>query len=137
MLSVTRQSQAEPDTTEAAQKHHASIGDGDDCPARMVLDHLTSRWGVVVLTALSDGPLRFYEIRRTNSRISEKMLSQNLRLLQRDGLIERVVESTRPPSVRYRLTELGHDLSSSLELLVERISLRADEVVAAQRDFDH
>ena len=71
-----------------------------DCPAREVLDHVTSRWGVWVLIRLADGPLRFSELRDRIEGVSEKMLSQTLRNLAQDGLVWRKVEPTTPPKAR-------------------------------------
>ncbi|WUI01156.1 helix-turn-helix transcriptional regulator [Spirillospora sp. NBC_00431] len=107
-----------------------------DCPARQVLDHITSRWGVLVLVALKDGPLRFHQLRDRIGGISEKMLSQTLRVLRRDGLLDRSVEPTTPPSVTYTLTPLGHEGVRHLCGLIEWIARRADDVLAAQAHHD-
>lgn len=107
-----------------------------DCPAREVLDHITSRWGVLILTALGRGPLRFSELHATIGGISEKMLSQTLRTLVRDGLVSRAVEPTRPPRVSYELTDLGRSLAGSLLQFLDWIRLHTIEVVAAQRRHD-
>ncbi|MFI0367792.1 winged helix-turn-helix transcriptional regulator [Actinomadura sp. 1N219] len=107
-----------------------------DCPAREVLDHITSRWGVLVLVALKDGPLRFHQLRDGVGGISEKMLSQTLRVLRRDGLLDRSVEPTTPPSVSYTLTPLGREGVLPLCGLIEWIARRADDVLAAQAHHD-
>ena len=107
-----------------------------DCPARMVLDHVGSRWGVLVLTALRDGPLRFSELGAKIDGISEKMLSQNLTTMRRDGLVERQVEPTVPPKVSYELTPFGTGLAEHMHLLVRWIGANAETVVAAQNEFD-
>lgn len=107
-----------------------------DCPAREVLDHITSRWGVLILTALSEGPLRFSELHGRIGGISEKMLSQTLRTLVRDGLVERRVEPTTPPRVSYELTELGEGLTESLRQFLDWIRRHTAEVVAAQHRHD-
>lgn len=78
-----------------------------DCPARTVLNHVSSRWGVLILASLQEGPMRFYVLRDRIGGISEKMLSQNLRVFVRDGLIAREVEATVPPQVTYSLTPWG------------------------------
>lgn len=85
----------------------------EDCPSRVVLNHVASRWGVLILTSLHGGPMRFHELRDGIGGISEKMLAQNLRLLARDGLVERSVEASTPPRVSYALTPLGRELSSA------------------------
>jgi DNA-binding HxlR family transcriptional regulator len=114
--------------------------DGDafhnHCPGRMVLDHVRGRWGMLILLALQPGPLRFFELRDTVGGISEKMLSQNLRVLLRDGLIERTVEPVTPPRVSYALAPLGEELAVPLRALLDWIALRTKDVVAAQRRHD-
>ncbi|WP_235569864.1 winged helix-turn-helix transcriptional regulator [Nocardia sp. Root136] len=70
-----------------------------DCPARTILDKVTSRWGVLILAALRDGPMRYHVLRDRIGGISEKMLSQNLRTFTEYGLTERTVEPTVPPRV--------------------------------------
>ncbi|MFX0574181.1 winged helix-turn-helix transcriptional regulator [Nocardia nepalensis] len=107
-----------------------------ECPAREVLDHITSRWGMLILTALGGGPQRFSELHARIGGISEKMLSQTLRTLVRDGLISRTVEPTTPPRVSYELTELGHGLTESLHRFLEWIRQHTVEVVTAQRHHD-
>ncbi|GAA1189426.1 DNA-binding HxlR family transcriptional regulator [Kitasatospora gansuensis] len=95
-----------------------------DCPAREVVDHVTSRWGVWVLIALRNSDLRFFELRESVRGISEKMLAQTLRALVEDGLVWRKVEPTTPPQVTYGLTEFGRDLGVPLTDLLERITRR-------------
>ncbi|WP_338693509.1 helix-turn-helix domain-containing protein [Streptomyces sp. Q6] len=107
-----------------------------DCPGRTVLDHVTSRWGVLILASLREGPLRFYELRDRIGGISEKMLSQNLRVLGRDGLVAREVEPTLPPKVSYRLTPLGSGLAGPLQGLLDWVAGHTHDIVAAQRDHD-
>ncbi|MEV2267033.1 winged helix-turn-helix transcriptional regulator [Nonomuraea africana] len=108
----------------------------NDCPGRQVFDHVTSRWGILVLAALREGPLRFYQLRDRIGGISEKMLSQNLRVLARDGLIERMVEPDIPPKVSYRLTPLGQEGSAPLRALLDWIALRAPDILDAQSRHD-
>ncbi|MFI0812120.1 winged helix-turn-helix transcriptional regulator [Streptomyces echinatus] len=95
-----------------------------DCPARDVLSHVTSRWGVWVLISLRGGDRRFYELRESIQGISEKMLAQSLRALVQDELIWREVEPTTPPQVTYGLTEFGRDIGESLEELFNRLDER-------------
>ncbi|GGZ45372.1 putative HTH-type transcriptional regulator YtfH [Streptomyces inusitatus] len=116
----------------------ASPGDAftADCPARDVLNHVGSRWGVLILAALGEGPMRFHVLRDRVGGISEKMLSQNLRTLTRDGLLSRTVEPASPPRVTYALTPLGRELSSVLSGLVEWITLRVGDVLAAREAHD-
>ncbi|MEI5032773.1 helix-turn-helix domain-containing protein [Streptomyces sp. S1A(2023)] len=107
-----------------------------DCPARTVLNHVSSRWGVLILAALQEGPMRFYVLRDRIGGISEKMLSQNLRVFVRDGLIAREVEATVPPQVTYSLTPLGRELAVTLGGLVEWITHRIGDVLAARERHD-
>ncbi|WP_406181151.1 winged helix-turn-helix transcriptional regulator [Streptomyces sp. NBC_01006] len=95
-----------------------------DCPARDVVDHVTSRWGIWVLISLRSNNLRFYELRESIHGISEKMLAQTLRALVQDGLVWREVEPTTPPQVTYGLTEFGRDIGEPLEELFGRITRR-------------
>ena len=107
-----------------------------DCPARTVLDHVTSRWGVWVLIALRDKELRFFELRRAIDGVSEKMLSQTLRTLVRDGLVWREVEATTPPQVSYGLTPLGRGTGESLSTLFYWLRDNATDILATQAKFD-
>ncbi|MGQ4730535.1 MULTISPECIES: winged helix-turn-helix transcriptional regulator [Streptomyces] len=107
-----------------------------DCPARTVLNHVSSRWGVLILASLQEGPMRFYVLRNRIGGISEKMLSQNLRVFVRDGLIAREVEATVPPQVTYSLTPIGRELAATLGGLVEWITYRIGDIVAARERHD-
>jgi len=102
------------------------------CPTRIVLDHVTSRWGVLLLVALSERTLRWGELRRVVEGISEKMLAQTLRTLEADGLVHREVTATVPPRVDYSLTERGTELVARLLPLMEWIADNADDIVGAR-----
>ncbi|CAM5490322.1 HxlR family transcriptional regulator [Streptomyces purpurascens] len=82
------------------------------CPSRGTLEHVTGRWGGLALTALYEGSLRFNELRRRVDGVSEKMLSQTLHALERDGLVHREAQPTNPPRVDYELTPLGAEWPS-------------------------
>ncbi|MFF3744262.1 winged helix-turn-helix transcriptional regulator [Streptomyces kronopolitis] len=115
--------------TEGAQRRQAEAGKRydvfhTDCPARNVVDHVTSRWGIWVLISLRSNALRFYELRESIQGVSEKMLAQTLRTLVRDGLVWREVEPTTPPQVTYGLTEFGRDIGEPLTELFDRITRR-------------
>jgi DNA-binding HxlR family transcriptional regulator len=102
-----------------------------NCPSRTVLDHITSKWGVLVLTALTSEPtLRWSELRRTIEGVSEKMLAQTLRTLEADGLVKRDAQPTIPPRVDYSLTDRGIELSDRLLSLMDWIADNADEILA-------
>ncbi|QEU89946.1 winged helix-turn-helix transcriptional regulator [Streptomyces kanamyceticus] len=114
---------------EGAQVTKGDAGTGyevfhTDCPARDVVDHVTSKWGIWVLIALRSNDFRFYELRDTIQGISEKMLAQTLRALVQDGLVWREVEPTTPPQVTYGLTEFGQHLGEPLTDLFDRITER-------------
>lgn len=88
------------------------------CPSRRVLNHVTGRWGVLVLGALEPGTLRFNELRRRVSGVSDKMLAQTLKSLQKDGFVLRRDHSTVPPHVDYTLTSKGEELAALVGQLV-------------------
>jgi len=99
------------------------------CPSRVVLDHVTSKWGVLVLVALAEQTLRWGELRRRAQGISEKMLAQTLRTLERDGLVHRDAQPVIPPRVDYSLTARGRDLAALLLPLVEWTVANADDIL--------
>jgi DNA-binding HxlR family transcriptional regulator len=102
-----------------------------NCPTRTVLDHVTSKWGVLVLVALStDEMLRWGELRRTIEGVSEKMLAQTLRTLERDGLVLRTAHPEIPPRVEYRLSDRGRELTDRLLPLMDWIADNADEILS-------
>ena len=105
-----------------------------DCPGRTVMEHITTRWGVLVLGVLFDGTLRFGEIRQAVGGVSEKMLAQTLRTLEADGFVHRDAQLTIPPRVDYRLTDRGHELAARLLPLMDWIASNADEIVGEQAD---
>ncbi|WP_194895835.1 winged helix-turn-helix transcriptional regulator [Catenulispora pinisilvae] len=88
-----------------------------DCPARHLLDRIGDRWSVLVLTALSDGSVRFSELRRRIEGVSQKMLTQTLRGLERDGIVRRIVHPGVPVRVEYTLTDAGRLLREPLAAL--------------------
>ncbi|CCK27198.1 transcriptional regulator [Streptomyces davaonensis JCM 4913] len=106
------------------------------CPSRGTLEHVTGRWGSLTLGALSDGSLRFNELRRRIDGVSEKMLSQTLHALERDGLVLREAQPTNPPRVDYELTPLGHEVATRLLGLIHFLEGRMDEVLAARGRYD-
>ncbi|MEU1622338.1 helix-turn-helix domain-containing protein [Streptomyces sp. NPDC005722] len=106
------------------------------CPSRPTLEHVTGRWGSLALGALAGGALRFNELRRRVDGVSEKMLSQTLHALERDGLVRREPRPTNPPRVDYSLTPLGRDTAERLLALIELVESRMPEVLTAQRSYD-
>ncbi|MER7999505.1 MULTISPECIES: winged helix-turn-helix transcriptional regulator [unclassified Streptomyces] len=106
------------------------------CPSRQVLEHVTSRWGVLVLAALLERSYRFSELRRTVGGVSEKMLAQTLRTLERDGFVRRDAQAVIPPRVDYSLTELGREAGEQVWGLARWVERRMDEVSEARRGYD-
>ncbi|MDQ0616055.1 winged helix-turn-helix transcriptional regulator [Arthrobacter globiformis] len=99
------------------------------CPSRTVLDHVTSKWGVLLLVALSEGPQRWSELRRRAQGISEKMLAQTLKTLEADGFVRRDAQPVIPPRVDYSLTGRGEELAALLLPLVAWVAEHADAIV--------
>lgn len=85
-----------------------------NCPSREILRHITSRWGLLVLIALSEETLRFSELRRKVGGVSEKMLAQTLQAFEEDGFIDRRSYPVVPPHVEYRLTPLGIEVKDQI-----------------------
>ncbi|MFF7383594.1 winged helix-turn-helix transcriptional regulator [Streptomyces griseoluteus] len=111
------------------------------CPQRLVLEHVTSRWGTLVLIELLDRSYRFGELRRAVGRwggreVSEKMLTQTLQTLQRDGLVDRDAKPVIPPRVDYSLTDLGREAAEQVRALAVWTENRLERVEKARRAYD-
>jgi DNA-binding HxlR family transcriptional regulator len=107
-----------------------------ECPIRVLLDGIGNKWSYLILLALAEHPMRFGEFRSEIDDISQRALTETLRNLRRDGLIARDVFATIPPSVRYRLTELGESLVGPVKLL-ERWAIESKFAILRHRDvFD-
>ncbi|MET7618692.1 helix-turn-helix domain-containing protein [Streptomyces sp. NPDC005408] len=106
------------------------------CPSRGTLEHVTGRWGSLTIGALYEGTLRFNEVRRRVDGVSEKMLSQTLHALERDGLVHREAQPTNPPRVDYELTPLGRAVAERLLGLIGLVEGRMPEVLAARERYD-
>ena len=102
------------------------------CPSRTVLEHVTSKWGLLLLIALAEGEQRWSTLRRRADGISEKMLAQTLKTLERDGLVSRNAQATIPPRVDYSLTDRGHELSALLVPLAAWALQNADDIINEQ-----
>lgn len=108
-----------------------------DCPSRGVLEHVTSRWGVLVLAILRDGgTYRFSELRRRIGGVSEKMLAQTLQRLERDGFVRRVAHPVIPPHVDYSLTPLGEPAARRVADIAWWIEEHMPAVAAAREEYD-
>jgi DNA-binding HxlR family transcriptional regulator len=104
----------------------------DKCPSRAILNHVTSRWGVLLLIALRGGTHRFSELRRKVGGISEKMLAQTLQALESDGFVERISYPFVPPHVEYLLTPMGEQISEKVETLADWIESNLVHILKAQ-----
>jgi DNA-binding HxlR family transcriptional regulator len=106
------------------------------CPTRQVINRIGDRWSLLVLYALESGTLRFQELRRVVDGISQKMLTQTVRALERDGLVTRTIYASVPPKVEYSLTPLGRGLTQRIAAIREWAYDSIDEIEQARRDFD-
>ena len=107
-----------------------------DCAIRGVLDRIGDKWSYLLILHLSDGPLRFGQLRRAVDDISQRMLTETLRSLQRDGLVDRTVFPTTPPSVEYRLTERGQSLLRPMRGLVDWAESHRLSIDASRDAYD-
>jgi DNA-binding HxlR family transcriptional regulator len=89
------------------------------CPSRLVLDHIANKWSLLIIDALADGTLRYTHLLRRIQGVSQKMLTQTLRLLEADGFIKRTIHASVPPRVDYELTQLGHSLREPIAAIRE------------------
>ena len=106
------------------------------CPTRLVLDRLADKWAVLVLGKLDEQPVRFNQLKREIDGISQKVLSQTLKKLERDGLVSRSVFATVPVTVEYALTPLGRTLSSTVAALTRWAEENIEAVLQAQQKYD-
>ncbi|MFD6873061.1 MULTISPECIES: winged helix-turn-helix transcriptional regulator [unclassified Streptomyces] len=106
------------------------------CPSRETLEHVTGRWGSLTVGALREGPCRFNELRRRVDGVSEKMLSQTLHALERDGIVHREAQPTNPPRVDYELTTLGREVADRLLALIHFLEGSMDQVMASRGAYD-
>lgn len=106
------------------------------CPSRHLLDRISDKWVSLALIALRDGSLRYSELARELAGVSQKMLTQTLRALERDGLIDREVTASVPVRVDYSLTELGESLLPVLAAIKTWAEHNMDDVAAARERYD-
>ncbi|MEO6839160.1 MAG: helix-turn-helix domain-containing protein [Bradyrhizobium sp.] len=107
-----------------------------DCPTRHILDRVGDKWAVLILLLLREQPVRFNQLRRSIEGISQKMLSQVLKSLERDGLIRRRAIATVPVTVEYSITPLGVTLAAAVDPLRDWAESHLKEVLASQRRYD-
>ncbi|WP_030143628.1 winged helix-turn-helix transcriptional regulator [Mycetocola saprophilus] len=107
-----------------------------NCPTRRLLDRIGDRWTVLIVGALGEGPRRFGEISRRVDGVSQKMLTQTLRGLERDGLVRRTVYAEMPPRVEYALTPVGETLQEPLRALEDWAREHMGGVQDARERYD-
>jgi DNA-binding HxlR family transcriptional regulator len=107
-----------------------------NCPIRDVLAHIGDKWSTLMILILGESPHRFGQLRRAIPDISQRMLTQTLRDLQRDGLISRHVFPTQPPTVEYRLTPLGQSFLDPLAGLIRWADRHHEAIRASRRKFE-
>jgi DNA-binding HxlR family transcriptional regulator len=107
-----------------------------NCPTRIVLDRIADKWAVLVLGLLGGGPVRFNQLRRQIEGISQKMLSQTLKSLERDGLVSRKAIATVPVTVEYSITPLGATLSATVDSLRIWAETHIGQVLSSQQQYD-
>lgn len=100
-----------------------------ECPTRIILDDIMSRWGSLVIVLLRERTYRFSELAYLIGGVSEKMLAQTLRRLEMDGFVKRTVLATKPPKVEYSLTPLGRELSTHVHALVSFVHKRGSRIL--------
>lgn len=101
-----------------------------------LLARIGDKWSLLIVRTLGGGPLRFNELRRQVEDISQKMLSSTLKVLERDGLVERTVLASVPPQVEYALTDLGHELLQPVSALAEWTATNTPRIMAARAEYD-
>lgn len=116
------------------------LGKGDvfdpACPTRVILDRIGDKWTVLAVLMLSDGPLRFTELRNGIGRVAPKVLTQTLRRLERDGLVTREVFAEVPPRVVYGLTPMGQSLIKPIRAVSEWAEEHMAAITTAQEQYD-
>ena len=100
------------------------------CPSRQVLGHLTSRWGALILVALSGKTLRFSQLRRALGEVSDRMLAQTLQGLEADGMVRRVAHDVVPPHVDYSLTDIGEEAAALVKGLAAWVERRLPDILS-------
>jgi DNA-binding HxlR family transcriptional regulator len=110
--------------------------EGDVCAINEVLDHVAGKWSIGIVVAAAYGPIRFTELERAIDGISRRMLTLNLRKLERDGLLLRTVFPTVPPRVEYQLTQIAQELVESFAVLTAWAERHRGAIAQARREYD-
>ena len=127
-------------TLTAAQRQTAAREDYDAflaaCPSRQVLARISDKWVTLILVALAGGPLRYSDLRKIIAGVSQKMLTQTLRALERDGLVSRTVTAGVPVRVDYQLTPLGESLMPAVNAVKSWAEEHIGEIEASRAAYD-
>jgi DNA-binding HxlR family transcriptional regulator len=107
-----------------------------DCPCRILFDQIADKWSMMVLTALDNGPVRFNAIKRRLEGVTQKALTECLRRLERNGLLERRVITASPVAVEYEITTLGRTLQPPFKALYQWTLQNMTDVEQARAVFD-
>ncbi len=107
-----------------------------DCPTRMALDRIADKWTVLLLGLLTQQPMRFNQLRRSVGGLSQKMASQTLKTLERDGLVTRTATATVPVTVEYAITPLGRSLAGALAPLIAWASDHVGDILTARARYE-
>lgn len=108
----------------------------ENCPTRQVLARVADKWALLILDRLESEPVRFNHLRRDIKGVSQKVLSQTLKRLERDGMVSRTVFATVPVTVEYALTPLGRTLTETVAAMAHWAEKHMDAVLAAQQTYD-
>ena len=106
-----------------------------NCPTRQVLDCIADKWTVLIIRRLADGTLRFAQLRRSVDGISQKVLTNTLRTLERDGIVTRRIYASVPPKVEYSLTSLGRSLCNLVEGICSWAEANIEQVLTAREVY--
>ena len=106
------------------------------CPTQQVLDRIASKWTMLVVLALSEGPRHYAELQRLVKGVTKKVLTQTLRALERDGLVERRVQYTVPVQTEYELSALGRSLADAVTTIRAWAYDNMDDIAGARKRYD-
>ena len=112
------------------------MGEDDVCPVREILDRIGDKWSVLVISNLAGETLRFNALKQRITGISQRMLTETVRKLERNGMLSRTIYPTIPPRVEYALTPLGQTFVDPIHTLVQWADSHSREILAARRAYD-
>jgi DNA-binding HxlR family transcriptional regulator len=112
------------------------MGDDDICPVREILDRIGDKWSVLVISHLAGETVRFNALKQRITGISQRMLTETVRKLERNGMLSRTIYPTIPPRVEYALTPLGQTFVEPIQTLIHWADSHSREILAARRAYD-